>query len=188
MSIQTVLNYLETEGDAISIANPNLVVASGQTATLFVGEVIPFRSTFQVSDFGRVTQRISNQNVGLSLTYSARADMSTGLVSLSVTPDLSSLQGITDIGPRTSNNNFTSNLVIPSGESFVVGGMLNDTTDSSENKLPILGDLPLIGKLFRSKRKTIDKSELIFIFTPTILDIYAKPIRFAGNVWPEEVQ
>lgn len=178
INIQAVLNYLETNNEAVSVANPNLVVANGQTGTLFVGETVPFRSTFQVSDFGRVTQRISQQQIGLQLQFSARADLERGLVSLSVTPNLSSLIGVSDIGPRTGDNNFTINLVIPSGESFVVGGILNDSTTASENRIPFFGDLPLLGKLFKSKSKGLDRSELILVFTPTILDIYAQPMYF----------
>lgn len=178
INIQAVLNYLETNNEAVSVANPNLVVANGQTGTLFVGETVPFRSTFQVSDFGRVTQRISQQQIGLQLQFSARADLERGLVSLSVTPNLSSLIGVSDIGPRTGDNNFTINLVIPSGESFVVGGILNDSTTASENRIPFFGDLPLLGKLFKSKSKNLDRSELILVFTPTILDIYAQPMYF----------
>ncbi|MEO7993600.1 MAG: hypothetical protein ABI743_04310, partial [bacterium] len=178
LQVQAVINYLETSGDAVVVSNPNLVITSGSSGNLFVGEQIPFRSTFQVSDFGRVTQRVSTQNVGLTLQYAAKADITNGLVSLRVSPNLSGLAELTDIGPRTTQSNFTTQIVIPSGESFVVAGLVNDSDRNTNNKIPFLGDLPLLGQFFRSKNKTADRSELILIFTPIILDAFGNPLLF----------
>lgn len=187
IQLRAVIQFLENDTDTTTVANPNLTITSGGSGTLFVGQTIPFRSTFQVSDFGRVTQRISTQQVGLDLQFSARASMEDGLVSLSVTPNFNQLQNLTDIGPQTSDNTLTTNIVIPSGESFVVAGLVTDNAQNTRSRLPFFSDIPLIGNLFRSKERQSDRNELIMIFTPTILDGYGR-VYLAEDFQPEAVR
>jgi type II secretory pathway component GspD/PulD (secretin) len=166
--INMIYNFLDAKGDAKILADSTLTVANGGKGEFFVGETIPYRSTFQVSDFGRVTQRIQQENVGISLRFQAQAS-DDGMITLYLDPDLSNLKEITDIGPRTSNKRFNTTIRIPSGQPYAIGGMINDSDRVTYDTVPFLGDLPLIGKLFTGKSKSHQRSEMIVIFTPEII-------------------
>ena len=166
--INVIYNFLEDKGDAKILADSTLTVANGGKGEFFVGETIPYRSTFQVSDFGRVTQRIQQESVGIELRFQAQAS-DDGMITLYLDPSLSNLKEITDIGPRTSNKRFNTTIRIPSGQPYAIGGMINDTERVKYDTVPFLGDLPLIGKLFSGKSRSHQRSEMIVIFTPEII-------------------
>lgn len=162
------INYLLDEGMAELMNASSLTVANNQAGTLFVGEEIPFRSTFQVSELGRTTQRIQNRNVGLQLQFTVHANPD-NTVTIVLNPQNSSLLELTDIGPRTQNQRFTTTLRINDGEPFVIGGFIRDEQRVNYERFPLLSELPLLGQLFRNKEIQSIKSELIFMFTPHII-------------------
>ena len=163
-----VFNYLLDQGSAKILADSTLNVTNGGRGEFFVGEKIPYRSTFQVSDFGRVTQRIQNEDVGISMRFKAQA-ADDNMITLYLDPDLTNLKEITDIGPRTSKKNFTTTVRIQSGQAYAIGGLINESDRVTYDKVPFLGDLPLLGKFFKSKNTQKNRSELIVIFTPEIV-------------------
>ncbi len=169
------MNYLNQHGKAKLLANPTISALNGQTATYFVGQDIPYRSTFQVSDIGRVTQRVANSQVGITLNITGYA-ASNDTVTMYIAPSVSNLLELTDIGPRTSQNNFATSMRVGDGETFIIAGLINEEERISNNKVPILGDLPLFGSLFKNKKTDIDRSELIVTITPHII----KPNEYKG--------
>jgi len=146
----------------------SLTVANNQTGTLFVGENIPFRSTFQVSELGRVTQRVATQSVGLTLDFRPHANPD-GTVTLVLRPQNSNLLELTDIGPRTVDQRFTTTVRVKDGEPFIIGGFIRDERRVKYDRFPFLSELPLLGHLFRNREVKNTKSELIFVFTPHII-------------------
>jgi len=164
----TTVNFLLDKGLAKILADSTLTVTNGGRGTFFVGETIPYRSTFQVSDFGRVTQRIQQENVGINMSFKAQA-ADDDTITLYLDPDLSNLKEITDIGPRTSKKNFTTTVRIKTGQPYAIGGLINESDRVTYDKVPFLGDLPLLGKFFKAKSKQLNRSELVVVFTPEIV-------------------
>ena len=163
-----IYNFLEDKGDAKLLADSTLTVTNGGRGEFFVGETVPYRSTFQVSDFGRVTQRVQQESIGINMSFQAQAS-DDGMITLYIDPNISNLKEITDIGPRTSNKTFKTTIRIPSGQPYAIGGLINESDRTSYDKVPFLGDLPLIGNLFRGKSRRIQRSEMVIVFTPEIV-------------------
>jgi type II secretory pathway component GspD/PulD (secretin) len=167
-TIQEVINYLVEKGYAELMNRSSLTVANNQTGTLFVGETIPYRSTFQVSELGRVTQRVATQSVGLTLDFRPHANPD-GTVTLALRPQNTNLLELTDVGPRTVDQRFTTTVRVKDGEPFIIGGFIKDEKRVKYDRFPFLSELPLLGNLFRNREVSNTKSELVFVFTPHII-------------------
>ncbi len=180
-NINYTINYLLEEGYAELMNRSTLTVANNQTGSLRVGETIPYRSTYQVSDLGRVTQRIDQQQLGLTLRFTAHANPDDS-VTIVLTPENRNLLELTDIGPRTVDQSFNTTVRVQDGEPFIIGGFIRDEERVNYDRFPFLSDLPLIGHLFRSREIQKVKSELIFVFTPHLI----KPVMHLPEVLTDE--
>ncbi len=162
------LNYLREHGQAKILANPTISALNGQPANYFVGQTVPYRSTFQVSDIGRVTQRVAQEQIGITINVIGLV-ASNNTITMFVAPEISNLLELTEIGPRTSNNRFATAMRVADGETFVIAGLINEEERKTKIKVPILGDLPLVGGLFRNVDSKVDTSELVLAITPHII-------------------
>jgi type IV pilus assembly protein PilQ len=183
-SFRAMMQFLETRNDAKVVSNPRVVVLNNQTATIQVGKEIP------VPSFERNEQTGSMEVTGFKYR-------DTGVV-LNVTPHINSADEIlvdltpevSDVGPNQSfgtgqiqaptfvTTKAKTQVLIQSGQTIAIGGLLNDKFGSTENKVPYLGDVPLIGKLFRSKRQSAgenSKVETLFFVTVTTVDSQGQP-------------
>ena len=167
-SINYTINYLIEEGYAEILNRSTLTVANNQQGMLRVGETVPYRSTFQVSDLGRVTQRVDQQQLGLTLRFTAHANPDDS-VSITMTPENRNLLELTDVGPRTIDQSFSTTVRTANHEPFIVGGFIREEERVNYDRFPLLGDLPLLGHLFRSREIQRVKSEMVFVFTPHII-------------------
>jgi len=179
-SINYVINYLVEEGYAELMNRSSLTVANNQQGQLFVGENIPYRSTYQVSELGRVTQRVAVQAVGLQLNFRAHANPD-GTVTMYLTPVNSNLLELTDIGPRTVDQRFATTVRVNDGEPFIIGGFIKEEKRVNYDRFPFLSELPLLGHLFRNQEVRNTRSELIFVFTPHII----RPSRHLPEIWTD---
>lgn len=184
-SFRAMLQLLETRTDAKVVSNPRIVVLNNQTATIQVGKEIP------VPSFERNEQTGSMEVTGFKYR-------DTGVV-LNVTPHINSADEIlvdltpevSDVGPNQSfgtnqieaptfvSTKAKTQVLIESGQTIAIGGLLTDKSGSTENKVPYLGDIPLVGKLFRSKRQTAPenaKVETLFFVTVTTVDTQGQPV------------
>jgi type II secretory pathway component GspD/PulD (secretin) len=166
--VQVIINYLLEKGYAELQNRASLTCANNQTGSFFVGQNIPYRSTFQVSELGRVTQRIATQSVGLTLDVKPHANPD-GTVTMVLRPQNSNLLELTDIGPRTVDQRFTTTVRVKDGEPFIVGGFVQNEKRVKYDRFPFLSELPLLGNLFRNREVTNARGELIFVFTPHII-------------------
>jgi len=167
-NISYVVNYLVEEGYAELVNSSSISVANNQQGQLFVGENIPYRSTYQVSELGRVTQRVATQSVGLQLNFRPHANPD-GTVTMFLTPSNSNLLELTDVGPRTVDQRFSTTIRVQDGEPFIIGGFIRDEERVNYDRFPFLSELPLLGHLFRNREVQHSKSELIFVVTPNII-------------------
>ncbi|MFH0984592.1 MAG: secretin N-terminal domain-containing protein [Candidatus Omnitrophota bacterium] len=182
-----VLNLLEARTNSKIVSNPRIVVLNNQKASIQVG------SDYPIPNFER------NETTG-SMEVSGYNYRQLGIV-LNVTPHINSAEEIlVDLKPEISSagamiefipgagglsapsfnvTKATTQVLIHSGQTIAIGGLMSDNTGSSENKVPYLGDIPLVGKLFRSKRQTAgdenSKIETLFFVTVTTVDSQGQP-------------
>jgi general secretion pathway protein D len=160
-----------TQGNSKIIAKPRILAQSGQPASILTGDAIPIESTVVVSGGSSVTsQQVNYVNVGVNLQIQPRVS-SDGYVTSHIYSDVSSVTQLvgTAQAPQISQRTASTTATVKDGESFVIGGLLQDNEIRNLSKLPFIGDLPLIGTFFRQVNTSRSQDNLYVIVTPHIV-------------------
>ena len=172
------------EGNGKILTDPTLIVQEGQVASVQLTEevVTDFEVTQEVADNGGVSQtlNVETEPAGLILQVDVDRIDDNGFVTLSVAPSISAPTGTASFGFTGVDNAFVTLLAerqlssgqirVRDGQTLVLSGIIQETDRTSVTKVPILGDLPLLGSLFRSTVRENERQELIVLLTPEILD------------------
>jgi type II secretory pathway component GspD/PulD (secretin) len=153
------------------IARPNLLALDGREGEIFVGDVIRYIESIQSTQNG-VTITTNKVPVGVRLSVMPR--IGTDGMTLDLRPSVSFLRGWTDIPgggqlPQTSLRTAQSTVAINDGDTIAIGGLIQDQDVFSESKVPLLGDLPIIGRLFRKTDKSKVRREVVLFLTAKIV-------------------
>lgn len=171
LDINGLIDALETEGLTTILAEPSLTATNGETASFLAGGEIPIPVPQSGSDN---TITIDYKSYGVSLAFTPTI-LDGKHMSMRVKPEVSQLSqanAVTLQGfsiPSITTRRAETTVDISSGQSFVIAGLLQNNTDQTTNKLPGLGDLPVLGALFRSENFIRNESELVIIVTPYIV-------------------
>ena len=167
--ITAQLGFMEGNGLARVLAKPTLVAHTGQSASFLAGGEIPIPVP---SRDGNVAIQYKEFGVKLQLTPTILAN---DRIALKVAPEASDLdftQGVTISGvsvPAVRTRRADTMVELADGESFVIGGLVNRSTMSSVNKVPLLGSLPIIGMFFKNLNYSQEETELVIIVTPHLV-------------------
>lgn len=153
------------------LANPKLMVLYNQRARIFIGDEVTFLQGTQVTQNG-VALQTGKVNVGVELNVTAIGNPD-GTIQLKVNPEVGSLtlletqtSGISL--PRISRRTVQTSVRLKDGETLVIGGLIGENDLNAIRKIPLLGDLPLLGQLFRRDARDKSRSELVIILKATI--------------------
>lgn len=164
------INALETTGFAYTLARPSLVVLSGMTASFLAGGEIPI----PVPSSGSDSLSIEYKEFGVRLALSPTV-VSRDRITLKVAPEVSELddtKGVAIAGvtvPALKVRRTDTTISLADGESFVISGLINTSNSSNVNKFPGLGNLPVIGALFRDSNVKREETELLMVVTPHLV-------------------
>ena len=166
-----VLNALSQKGYGKVLAEPNLIVRSGETGKFHVGTRVPIQT---VSGVGAgATVGITYEEVGIRLDFKPEV-LETGAIRLKIDPaEVSSivsflvLQGL--VAPQIDTRTVSTSVDLKEGESLILAGLLSDEMKKNLSKIPLLGDIPILGALFRSSRDELTEKELVFFITPKMV-------------------
>ena len=178
MDLLGAMDLGETLGQVSTLANPNLTALSGETATFLAGGEIPIPMS---ASLGTVSVDYKQYGVSLSYTPTVLAD---GRISLRVRPEVSEISSAGAVTldkftiPALTTRRAETTLELGSGQSMMIAGLLSNTRDNSIEKAPWLGDLPLIGALFRSNAFKRKETELVIIITPYLV----KPVNSPSDI------
>jgi pilus assembly protein CpaC len=167
--VQMQINALEQRGLARSLAEPNLVALSGDTASFLAGGQFPVP---EANGLGTVTFAYQPYGVGLSFTPTVLRD---GLINLVIKPEVSEIDPthtVTVAGtsvPGLITRKASTTLELRDGQSFMLGGLLQNQTTTAQDQLPWIGDVPVLGALFRSAQYQKNETDLVIIVTPHIV-------------------
>ncbi|MEH1952064.1 MAG: AMIN domain-containing protein [Nostoc sp.] len=167
-----------TNGNAKILTDPTLIVQEGQQALVNLTQEVVGNITIETTDTSagsRTERKIDKQRVGLTLNVKVERIDDNGFVSLSVAPTVSAPSASQDTGNGqiilVSERSLTSGLIrLRDGQTLILSGIIQDSDRTSVSKIPILGDLPLIGSLFRSTNRSNQRNEVIVLLTPQIMD------------------
>ncbi len=172
--VNVALNALQNESDVDVLSSPSLMVLDNQTATINVGDEIPVPSRQSISNLdpsAPTVNEIQYRKTGVTLTVTPRVN-SGGLVTMEIVQEVSSAVSTTtsDIDAPTIQNRMVESVVaINSGETIVLGGLIQDNASASESGIPGLHKIPLLGKLFGRTKNELSRTELLVLITPRVV-------------------
>ena len=163
------LKSLVNQGQATVKANPNITTLNGQEATINVGMVQYYEVKEYDEDNDTEVTNYQSIDAGVNLSVTPWVGNS-GAINLELAPAVSNISGAAAEGPpEISERKVNTNVRVQDGETIVIGGLIQDVSSESISKVPILGDIPVLGALFRSKNSNVDQRELVIYITPHLL-------------------
>jgi general secretion pathway protein D len=169
--IDTIFNLIASEGETEILSTPHLLVRDEQTASIQVGSSEPI-STGETSGSGISTSQIQYRDIGKILTVTPRIGEN-NMITLDVTQEISEVSTTTSAVPDTpafTIRKTETSLVVKSGHAIYLGGIIDIKDELTIKKLPLLGDIPYIGNVFRSTDSAKTKTELMILLTPYIIN------------------
>ncbi|WP_324807494.1 type II and III secretion system protein family protein [Sphingomonas sp. LY29] len=169
LDVLGTLDLAENDGLVSTLAEPNLTALSGETASFLAGGEFPIPIS---QSLGAVTIEYKQYGVGLAFTPYVLAD---GRISMRVRPEVSELSNEGSIRlngydvPALTTRRAETTVELGSGQSFMIAGLLRNANTNNISKAPFLGDLPILGALFRSTSYRRAETELVIIVTPYLV-------------------
>ena len=175
------LQALQNNNDVNVISMPHILTSDNEKATIQVGQNVPFPgATFggagggaipglgNLGGFGFGAVPVQRQDVALKLEVTPHVNDS-DFVRLEIDNEISDVAGTGSLGPTTNKRTVKTTVVVRDQQSVVLGGLIKDKVSESVDKVPLLGDIPILGYLFKFVNKTIDKQNLLIILTPYVI-------------------
>jgi type IV pilus secretin PilQ/predicted competence protein len=159
------ISALESVADTTVLANPKVLVLNKQAGEVQVGQQLGYQTTTVTQTTS--TQTVQFLNTGTILSFRPYIG-DDGFVRMEIHPE-NSTGNVTNNLPDKNTTEVTSNVMVKDGNTIVIGGLFQDSTTSSRNQVPILGNIPIVGALFRSKQDQTRRQEIIILLTPHII-------------------
>ena len=171
-NIGTVIKALETKGLFQSLAEPNLIASNGKEASFLAGGEYPY--PVAQGGTGNTAVTIVFKEFGVRLSFTPTV-LNGDLINIKVKPEVSSLDfanGVSLSGfrvPALSTRRTETEVELQDGQTFAIAGLMNNTVSSTMSKVPGIGDIPILGYLFRSRAYQKQQTELVVMITPQIV-------------------
>ncbi|WP_273452875.1 type IV pilus secretin PilQ [Nevskia ramosa] len=166
--IDLELSALQSEGKGEVISSPRVITANGKQAAIEQGREIPFQNaTSSGATAVQFKKAVLSLNVTPQITPDNRVIMDLAVTNDSQGTDVAQSGG--GSAPAIDTRKVTTQVLVDNGQTVVLGGIYEQTTNDSVTKVPLLGDIPVLGVLFRNKIKIQNKTELLIFITPKIL-------------------
>jgi general secretion pathway protein D len=173
LNLGLLVRALESDSNANILSTPTLLTLDNEEARIVIGQNVPF-ITGQYALSGAATtptpfQTIERRDVGLTLRIKPQISEG-GTVRLQIYQEVSSIQDRTNIaGVITNKRAVESTVLVDDGQIIVIGGLIQDSVNSSLEKVPVLGDIPVLGGLFQYNARSRSKTNLLVFLRPTVL-------------------
>jgi type II secretory pathway component GspD/PulD (secretin) len=167
---QVTLEMLETNSNTEVLSSPRVVVIDNHEASILVGSEEPYITTSTDPDTGWVYEETQFKNVGLQLIVTPKIDED-NYITMTVHPEVSTARRVAEVDNALAidTTQADTTMMVRDGETIVLGGLMKDTKSNTDKKIPILGDIPILGYLFRSTEQETKKTEILVFITPHIL-------------------
>lgn len=164
IKVDLIIEALESKGAVRMLANPNLTTLSGEEASFNAGGEVPIRT---LDKDGQIF--ITYKQFGVNLVFTPVV-LDDGKIHMRLAPEVSDLTGFTTAGdPIFTNRKLETVVELRDGQSFALGGLLSSKTTKLQDQVPWLGQVPVIGTLFRSSSNQKEETELVVIVTPHLV-------------------
>lgn len=173
LSLSATIRALEEKGDAKLLAQPSLSILDGERGFIFIGEKVFYTTISNQNSLGNYNYDTRQEQVGIYVQVAAHMSEHGDLI-LSIYPQVSTIVGYKDFPngtslPQIATRQQQTTIRARAGESIVLGGLIRDEELASLTAVPLLSRIPLIGELFKFRRNTKDRTDLVIMLTPEII-------------------
>ena len=180
------LKALATESKVKVLASPHILISDNREARIQVGQQVPLvTSETNVTGTTNIQRTIQYKDIGIILKVKPQVNDS-GLVSMEISQEVSSLGASVDLGDGTSQPTLnkieaTTNLVSQNGQTIIIGGLIRDDTTKDKTGIPFLSRIPLIGWLFGDWSDVNNRQELVILITPRVIRSQVEAVGVTNN-------
>jgi general secretion pathway protein D len=175
-AITAVLRAAQTRDNVNILSSPHLLTLDNKEAEIIVAENVPFitSQSRDTTNLANVINTVERKDVGIILRLTPRINES-DFVSLQIYQESSAILGgqsvlaTSTVGPTTTKRSAKTTVLVKNGDTVVLGGMMQETVNNNESKIPLLGDIPLLGHLFKFSSVSRVKTNLLIFLTPHII-------------------
>jgi len=186
-----IANFFNSDGDANVLSTPNLLTLDNEEAKIIIGQNVPFPTGSYASTSGSVGVNpfttVERKDVGLTLrvrpTINENGTVRMTIFQETSTVDQNSLSNPN--GPTTNKRSIESSVLVEDGGLVMLGGLLSDTYNNNIEKVPLAGDIPVLGNLFKNENRTRSKSNLMMFLRPAVMRDGASSEAFAYDRYDE---
>jgi type II secretory pathway component GspD/PulD (secretin) len=165
-SLTATIDALVQDQKANLLASPSIAVLNNREARIVIGEKVPYTEREQTTTGTTETTKFIDVGTTLRVIPTINAD---GYITMIVHPEVSSVSALLAAGPRITTREADTTVRVKEGETLVIGGLIKQDDNRTRNKIPLLGDLPIIGLIFQDRSKDQAQTELAVFITPKIL-------------------
>ncbi|MBI3312563.1 MAG: type II and III secretion system protein [Candidatus Omnitrophica bacterium] len=192
LQFETVLHLLEETQKSKTLSAPRVTTLNNQAASIKIVDEFRYPTRYEVSlvqfdingdgdfddagetEFVNVPQDLQKRDVGILLNVTPSVGKDLNTITLVLSPEVSTFSKFRDLGgsvsvPEFTSSQLTTSVVIEAGQTVVLGGLMKDTFSEQVTKVPILGDMPLVGGLFQQRRETQERKNLLIFVTARVL-------------------
>lgn len=167
-NIELLVNALQSKSSTKTLATPKVLALDGESAEIIIGQRFGYRDTTTVTE-AAATESVAFLEVGTQLRLRPRIH-DDDYIRLDIHPEVSSgsVDAVSGL-PQESTTEVSTALVLRDGETLIIGGLIRESTSQSEDQVPYLGDIPILGWLFQGWNEDNDKTEIVVMVTPHIV-------------------
>ncbi|MCZ6639123.1 MAG: type II secretion system secretin GspD [Candidatus Dadabacteria bacterium] len=175
-SFTALFQALTSLTDVTVLSTPSIITTDNEPAEIIVADVIPFPTGSTIGDGGVTVQTIEREPVGIRLSITPQ--ISEGdFLNINILTEVSALRSTpvpglntAEFGIATTTRTADSSVVVKSGQTIVIGGLVQDRESVLQNRVPVLGSIPILGNLFKFKQRQSQKINLLILITPRIIE------------------
>ena len=182
LALGASLNLLKQNGALDIVSEPSILAVNNKESSIYVGEKISIQTSSSVTDGGTERTNYQREDVGLTLKVKPRISSDTK-VTLEINALLEGIKATSvspGQNPDTNKKEIKTTAILNNGESVIIGGLIENKNESTVSKVPVLGDIPLLGGLFRNDATINRKNNLVVIVTPYMIP-QSKDITYIRN-------
>ena len=183
-NIASIIKAIESVSDVTILANPKILAVNKQLGQVYIGTKVGYESQTTVSMDTQLTSQVEFLDTGTKLSFRAYIG-NDGYIRMDIHPKDSSGTLKTNNIPDETSAELLSNIIVKDGETVVIGGLFRDTITSNKTQIPLLGDLPIVGGVFRGVNDQVKREEVIILLTPHIIN---DPNETNGNARKNDIQ
>ncbi|ADL13264.1 type II secretion system protein GspD [Acetohalobium arabaticum] len=167
MNYTAIIRALKSTDDSTTLANPRIATIDGKEAVINMGQEVPILKS-EKDDDGQTSTNISFRDVGTVLKITPR--INNNQIRMNIKPEVSEVDHWEGSYPVINTKKVETNIIVKNGETIVIGGLISEKEINQLSKVPLFGDVPIFGELFKSRRTTKEKRELVIFITPRIIE------------------